>query len=204
VLVKILEHIMSNPPPLVLASTSPFRRELLGRLGLPFDTRAPVADETPLEQEMPMDLSRRLAELKARSVAEQFPDGLIIGSDQVACIEDRILGKPGQRDKAIDQLKFASGKTVIFYTGLCVLNAQSGLSLSLCESFRVHFRQLSDEQIRRYIDRENPLNCAGAFKAEGLGSALFERIEGDDPTALIGLPLIRLVDLLDAQGLKVL
>lgn len=189
---------------LVLASTSPFRRELLGRLGIPFDTSAPDTDETPLPGEAPEQLVLRLAEAKARTVAQKYPDSIIIGSDQAACIDGEILGKPGSRERAIAQLKAASGRRVDFFTGLCVLDAADGRSTALCEPFRVHFRQLSDLQIAHYVDRETPFNCAGAFKSEGLGIALFERLEGDDPNALVGLPLIRLVDLLENLGVETL
>jgi len=189
---------------LVLASTSPFRRELLGRLGIPFDTVAPDADETAAPGETPEELVIRLAEAKADAAAGRFPDSLIIGSDQVACIDDKILGKPGDRNRAIEQLQYASGRRVDFFTGLCVLDAANGRSSTICEPFRVHFRKLSDAQIKHYVDREAPFNCAGSFKSEGLGIALFERLEGDDPNALVGLPLIRLVDMLAAAGIEVL
>ena len=128
---------------------------------------------------------------------------MIIGSDQVACIDDRILGKPGNREKAIEQLRQASGRSVDFFTGLCVLGG-SGIANVVCERFRVHFRELSDTRIAHYVDREKPFNCAGSFKSEGLGIALFERLEGDDPNTLIGLPLIRLVDMLETAGIQVL
>lgn len=188
---------------LVLASTSPFRRELLGRLGLPFETAAPEVDETRRGEESPQQLVVRLAEAKARAASDRFPGSVIIGSDQVACIDDRILGKPGNREKAIEQLRQASGRSVDFFTGLCVLEA-SGTANVVCEPFRVHFRTLSDTRIAHYVDREKPFNCAGSFKSEGLGIALFERLEGDDPNTLIGLPLIRLVDMLEAAGIQVL
>lgn len=196
--------ISTSPRHLVLASTSPFRRELLGRLGIPFDTAAPEADETAAPGETPEQLVIRLAEAKARAVAKRSPDSVIIGSDQVACIDGRTLGKPGNRERAIEQLQHASGRRVDFFTGLCVLDAASGGSTTVCEPFRVHFRKLDDTQIRHYVDRETPFNCAGSFKSEGLGIALFERLEGDDPNALIGLPMIRLVDLLAAVGIEVL
>lgn len=193
----------SVSPGLVLASTSPFRRELLGRLELPFETAAPDVDETRLGGESPQQLVVRLAEAKARAASDRFPGSVIIGSDQVACIDDRVLGKPGNREKAIEQLRQTSGRSVDFFTGLCVLDT-SGNSNIVCEPFRVHFRRLSDTRIEHYVDRERPFNCAGSFKSEGLGIALFERLEGDDPNSLIGLPLIRLVDMLEAAGIKVL
>lgn len=187
--------------PLVLASTSPFRRALLERLGLPFTTAAPEVDETRRPEEPPQVLVLRLAESKARAVAPEHPGALIIGSDQVACIDGQVIGKPGGRDAAIAQLQRASGKTLLFHTGLCLLNSATGRAQTLVEPFQVHFRPLTLERINGYLDREQPYNCAGSFKSEGLGIALFERLEGEDPSALIGLPLIRLVTLLESEGL---
>jgi MAF protein len=187
---------------LVLGSTSPFRRQLLERLDVPFDTAAPEIDETPLPGETPQALVLRLAQAKAKAVAEANPHSLIIGSDQVACIEGRILGKPGDHARARHQLEEASGKRVSFYTGLCLLNTDTGHRQLACEPFHVHFRQLRSEQIERYLNREKPYDCAGSFKSEGLGIALFDRMEGDDPNALIGLPLIRLIAMLGAQGIE--
>jgi MAF protein len=192
------------PVTLVLASTSPFRRQLLERLGLPFLTAAPQTDETRHTGETPEALVVRLAEAKARAVAEEYPAALIIGSDQVACIDGAILGKPGGRAAAIAQLQRASGRGVQFYTGLCLLNTAAGRSHSACERFQVDFRPLNAAQIEGYLDREQPFNCAGSFKSEGLGIALFERLLGEDPNALIGLPLIRLVSLLAEEGVDVL
>ncbi|MBK1633742.1 septum formation inhibitor Maf [Thiohalocapsa halophila] len=195
-------------PRLVLASTSPFRRELLARLGLPFDIAAPDVDEAQRPGEGAKGLVLRLAESKARAVADQFPDALVIGSDQVAGLADEpdgaILGKPGTRERAIEQLTRASGRTVVFRTGLCLLRTADARVQTACELFKVHFRTLTKAQIEAYIDREQPLGCAGSFKSEGLGITLFERLEGDDPNALIGLPLIRLVDMLAAAGVEVL
>jgi 7-methyl-GTP pyrophosphatase len=188
-------------PTLVLASTSPFRRALLDRLGLPFIIAAPEVDETRRPDEPPQVLVLRLAESKARAVAPGHPGALIIGSDQVACIDGQVLGKPGGRDSAIAQLQRVSGKSVVFHTGLCLLNSATGRTQTLVEPFQVHFRLLTLERINGYLDREQPYNCAGSFKSEGLGIALFERLEGDDPSALIGLPLIRLVTLLESEGL---
>jgi MAF protein len=185
---------------LVLASTSPFRRELLERLRLPFETAAPSVDECRHDGEPPRALVQRLAEAKARAVAPRFPGALIIGSDQVACIEGEVLGKPGSRERAIGQLRQASGKEVAFETGLCLYDANRDLAAVCCETYRVKFRQLSDAEISGYIDREQPLNCAGSFKSEGLGVALFERMDGADPSSLIGLPLIRLLSLLRDAG----
>ncbi len=191
-------------PPLVLASTSPFRRALLERLGIHFTAAAPETDETPRPGETPQELVVRLSEDKARAVAALHPKALIIGSDQVACLDGRVMGKPGNRERAVEQLNRASGKTVVFYTGLCLLNARTNQAQVLCEPFRVHFRALSQSQIASYLDRERPYNCAGSFKSEGLGIALFERLEGEDPNGLIGLPLIRLIRMLEAEGVDVL
>ena len=185
---------------LVLASTSPFRAQLLTRLGLPFETDSPAVDESRLPDEAAEALVQRLARAKAEAVAGRHPDSLIIGSDQVTVIDGEILGKPGERERAIAQLQRASGKVVTFFTGLCLYNSRSGRSQVVCEPFRVHFRELDTHQITRYIDREQPLNCAGSFKSEGLGITLFRRLEGDDPNALIGLPLIRLTELLYNEG----
>lgn len=187
---------------LILASTSPFRRELLGKLGLPFETDSPEVDETRLDGESPEALVARLAEAKARAVAGRHPDGLIIGSDQVAVNGDAILGKPGTRERAIEQLRASSGKRVTFQTGLCLYDAGRDWAQVEVVPFSVVFRPLSDRQIESYVDKEQPLNCAGSFKSEGLGIALFERLEGDDPNALIGLPLIRLVRMLETAGIE--
>jgi MAF protein len=193
-----------QPQPLVLASTSPFRREILGKLGLDFDTASPDIDESPRPGEDAIQLVKRLAEAKARAVADAHPGALIIGSDQVATIDGEILGKPGHRARAIEQLTRVSGRMVVFQTGLCLFNALTGRAWTLCESFKVHFRDLTLAQICSYLDREQPYNCAGSFKSEGLGIALFERLDGDDPNALIGLPLIRLMDLLAVERVHVL
>ena len=190
--------------PLVLASTSPYRRELLGRLGLTFTTCSPEADETRHAGETPRELVLRLSEAKARAGAAQGDPALVIGSDQVAVLGDNVLGKPGTVERACAQLAQLSGQQVTFLTGLCLYNsAQQRVQLDLVP-FKVVFRTLSNQQIENYVRREQPLNCAGSFKSEGLGVALFERMEGNDPTALIGLPLIRLVSMLEAEGLAVL
>jgi MAF protein len=186
---------------LVLGSTSPFRKELLEKLDLPFSCAAPDADESHLPGESPQDLVQRLARLKANAVAAEHPDALIIGSDQVACVDGNILGKPGNRANAIAQLLSMSGKTVSFYTGLCLLNSKTANSQVLCEPFHVHFRALNTQQITRYVDKEQPFNCAGSFKSEGFGITLFHKLEGDDPNTLVGLPLIRLVKMLDQEGI---
>ncbi|EGW53406.1 Maf family protein [Candidatus Endoriftia persephone] len=189
---------------LVLASTSPFRKELLSRLGLPFTTASPEVDESPLDGEAPDALVQRLALKKAQAVAGQFPNALIIGSDQVATIDERILGKPGDHERAVEQLSAAAGRRVTFYTGLCLLNSTSGDSQLICEPFHVHFRPLDAVAIDDYLKREQPYNCAGSFKSEGLGITLFEKLEGSDPNALIGLPLIRLVGMLEEEGVAVI
>ena len=181
---------------LVLASTSPFRRELLARLGLPFETVDPAVDETLLPDETPAASALRLAEAKARAVLARFPDALIIGSDQVACLDDQIFGKPGNHQKAVSQLQAMRGRRVNFHTGLCLLDATSGRAHLRSVPTVVSFRQLSDEEIEGYLRKEQPYNCAGSAKSEGLGIALIARIDGEDPNALIGLPLIALCELL--------
>lgn len=191
-------------PTLVLASTSAYRKELLTRLGLPFTTAAPEVDETPLPDETPPQLVRRLAELKARAVAARYPSALIIGSDQVAVIDGQILGKPGNHERAVAQLRLASGKRLDFFTGLCLFNAASSSLQVEVVSFGVVFRRLSDQQIENYLRREQPYHCAGSFKSEALGVALCERFDGEDPSALIGLPLIRLVRMLEQENVPVI
>ncbi|WOT06563.1 Maf family protein [Shewanella youngdeokensis] len=190
--------------PIILASTSPFRKQLLDKLNLPFDTCSPEVDETPLKNESPTALVLRLAKLKAAAGAMQFTNGVVIGSDQVAVVNGNIIGKPLNREKAIEQLSQASGQAITFYTGLAVHDIQSGQVDAIVEPFVVHFRTLSLAAITRYIDIEQPFYCAGSFKCEGLGIALFERLEGKDPNTLIGLPLISLIDLLHQQGVEVL
>ena len=188
---------------LLLASTSPFRRELLARLQLPFQVATPRADETPQPGETPPALVTRLAESKARSVALQKRGALVIGSDQVAVLAGEILGKPGNHERAVVQLSRASGKPVVFYTGLCLLDSDSDRRQVDVVVFRVVFRLLTPAQIDHYLRREQPYQCAGSFKSEGLGIALFERLEGEDPSSLIGLPLIRLIRMLEAEGVQV-
>ncbi len=190
-------------PQLVLASTSPFRRELLGKLGLPFVTAKPDTDETPLANEAPDDLVARLSLAKAKAVAADHPNALIIGSDQVAFCNGQILGKPGNHARATAQLQLLSGQSVRFFTGLTLLDTRSQRSETVVEPFDVHLRELTLGQIDNYLSREEPYHCAGAFKSEGLGIALFRRLEGNDPNALIGLPLIQLVSLLEKFGVKV-
>lgn len=187
--------------PLVLASSSPYRRELLQRLQLPFTCCNPNIDERPLADETPEVLVQRLAVAKARALRAQFLQHLIIGSDQVAVLDGQILGKPSTAAAAIAQLTAASGRSVTFYTGLCLLDSASGTIQVDCVPFTVHFRTLSPAQISRYIEREQPLDCAGSFKSEGLGISLFRATEGEDATSLIGLPLIRLCDMLSQAGI---
>ncbi len=189
---------------LVLASTSPFRKTLLERLGQPFLTASPETDETRRPNEDASALVKRLAEAKASAVTGQFPDALIIGSDQVAVLGDVILGKPGTHEKAVAQLSAASGNEVLFLTGLCLLNAKTGKVQIEVVPFSVKFRTLSHAQIENYLRREQPYHCAGSFKSEGLGIALFETMQGEDPNTLIGLPLIRLINMLANEGLDVL
>ncbi|CAK0779668.1 m(7)GTP pyrophosphatase [Gammaproteobacteria bacterium] len=189
---------------LILASTSPFRRELLTRLGLPFECVAPELDETPLPDEAPQALVYRLAEGKARAVAGRYPNALIIGSDQVAVLDGRIIGKPGDHADAVTQLRAASGRRVEFLTGLCLLDAATGRAEVEVIPYAVVFRPLSEALIERYLRREQPYHCAGSFRSEALGVVLFERLEGDDPNALIGLPLIRLVRMLETAGVEII
>jgi septum formation protein len=187
---------------LILASTSPYRRELLARLQLPFEAVAPDADETPLIGESPVSTAERLSVAKARAVASRFPDALIIGSDQVAYLGESRFGKPRTRENAISQLRAMSGKTVIFHTGLCLLNSASGRLHLRGIPTEVCFRELSDVEIHRYLDKEDALNCAGSARSEGLGISLLESLRGDDPNALVGLPLIALCDMLRAEGVE--
>lgn len=197
--------VISHPHlPLVLASSSPYRREVLSRLGVEFSSVSPDIDESSREGEHPQALVCRLAENKALAVAASHPKALIIGSDQVATLDDRILGKPGNHERAVEQLSLVSGRRVTFHTGLCLLNSETGERQLRSEPFYVEFRQLNSKEIENYLRKEQPYNCAGAFKSEGLGICLFKRMEGDDPASLIGLPLIQLVDMLRNEGLDVL
>lgn len=189
---------------LILASTSPYRRELLARLGLPFEIANPQTDEAPLPGEAPEAMALRLSEAKARAVASSFPDALIIGSDQVATVDGKVFGKPGTHERAVEQLRNLSGKTVNFFTGLCLYNARTGQSEVLGVPTLVSFRHLSDNEIENYLRREPAYNCAGSAKSEGLGIALLSKMQGEDPNALVGLPLIALCKLLRNQGLDIL
>lgn len=187
-------------PSLLLASSSPYRRELLSRLRLPFICQSPDIDESRRPEETAASLVRRLAEEKARALADTHPGHLIIGSDQVAVLDGEILGKPHTFDRAFAQLSAASGKSVTFLTGLALLNSDTGTCQVDHVPFTVHMRQLHADSIERYLRAEQPFDCAGSFKAEGLGVCLFRETEGSDATSLIGLPLIRLVDMLIKEG----
>lgn len=189
--------------PLVLASSSPYRRELLTRLRLPFTWSAPQIDETRQPDEDADTLVRRLSQEKAQALSATHPQHLIIGSDQVAVLGTQILGKPHTPERAREQLLAASGNSVTFLTGLTLLNSATGQQQTDCVPFTVHFRPLSEAQIMRYLNAEQPFDCAGSFKAEGLGISLFRSTEGSDSNSLIGLPLIRLVDMLQAGGIDI-
>lgn len=186
--------------PLILASGSPYRRELLARLGLPFKWAAPDVDETPAHDESAAELTLRLALAKAQALAPAWPEHLIIGSDQVLLLDGAPVSKPGNHPAAAQQLRRCSGKTLRFSTALCLLNTRTGAHQIAVEPFDVVFRELSDEQIERYLQREQPYDCAGSFKMEGLGITLFHALHGEDPNSLIGLPLIRLCDMLMQEG----
>jgi septum formation protein len=187
---------------IVLASSSPYRRMLLERLHLPFKCHGPDIDETPLRGESPVTLVRRLAREKAAAVARRYPGALVIGSDQVAVYGRNILNKPGDHGRARAQLQRLSGHNVRFHTGLCVLNGSTGSVQVVCITFKVKFRKLGPAEIERYLAAERPYDCAGSFKSEGLGISLLACMQGDDPTALIGLPLIRLCEMLRNEGLE--
>ena len=188
----------------ILASTSRYRRELLTRLHLPFEVHAPEVDETPLDSETPRALAERLALEKANAVAARFPDAVVIGSDQVADLAGEALGKPGTHDKAVAQLRRMRGQTVVFQTAVAVVCAETGFEQLDLAPVKVRFRDLSDAEIQTYLLAEQPYDCAGSARSEGLGIALLEAIESDDPTALVGLPLIRTCRMLRAAGVKLL
>ena len=189
-------------PSLVLASTSKYRSELLQRLHIPFVTASPDVDETPLPGESARDTSMRLSQLKARAVACDHPDALIIGSDQVALLEGRQIGKPGTHDNAVRQLQSMRGKTTCFYTALTLYNSRTGRMQTEVAENHVTLRNLSDDEIEGYLLKEQPYNCAGSAKSEGLGIALMSRMTGDDPNALIGLPLILLTEMLRREDVR--
>ena len=189
---------------LVLASTSPYRRELLDRLGLPFVVAAPRVNETALAGETPKQTALRLAQAKAKFIADSFPNALVIGSDQVVELEGWALGKPNNHENAVQQLRLMSGRTVAFHTGVCLINSSSGKIQSEVVPCSVTFRAITESEIENYLQREQPYNCAGSAKAEGLGIALIQKMQSDDPNALIGLPLIALIDMLKNEGVNVL
>jgi len=197
---------MSNTPSptraVVLGSTSRYRRALLQRLGLPFEVAAPEVDEIPLPDETPAAIAQRLALAKARAVAERFPEAVVIGSDQVADLAGAPLGKPGTHERAVQQLQRMRGQTVVFQTALAVVCRASGFERQDIAPVRVVFRDLDDGEIERYLRIEQPYDCAGSAKSEGLGIALLDRIDSDDPTALVGLPLIRTCQMLRAAGVR--
>jgi 7-methyl-GTP pyrophosphatase len=195
---------MPSTPPIVLASTSKYRRALLARLGLSFEVASPDVDEIPLPREIPQDTARRLAEAKARAVAARFPQAIVIGSDQVAVLDGATLGKPGNHANAMRQLKAMRGKEVVFHTALCVCNATTGTAQTRVVPYCVRFRDYSDAQIECYLRREQPYDCAGSARCEGLGIALIAEMRGEDPNALIGLPLIALTEMLAAHGVEIL
>lgn len=193
---------MPTLPPILLASTSSYRRALLEKLNLEFSCAAPNIDESPYADESPETLVKRLAEAKARALMLSHPNHLIIGSDQVCAIDGKITGKPHTFENAERQLRAASGKVVTFYTGLSLLDSRTQQAATLCEPFEVSFRALSDEEISNYLEMEQPYDCAGSFKCEGLGISLFSQLNGRDPNTLIGLPLIALLELLRAKGVN--
>ena len=188
--------------PLILASTSRYRRELLARLHLPFDVQPPEVDETARIGETPRELAERLALEKAQAVAARFPEAVVIGSDQVADLDGEALGKPGHHANAVAQLRRMSGRTVVFQTALTVMCQETGFAQHELAPVRVRFRQLHDDEIEAYLRAEQPYDCAGSAKSEGLGIALLDAIDSDDPTALVGLPLIRTCRMLRAAGVR--
>jgi len=188
--------------PIVLASTSPYRRQLMERLRVRFEVVAPDCDESRRQGESARDLVVRLAEAKARSVAGHRPGALIIGSDQVAALDDRVLAKPGSHERAVEQLQACSARTAVFHTGLCLLNTETGTARVECIDHGVAFRALDDAEIERYLRLDQPYDCAGSIRSEGYAVTLFESMEGPDPTTLVGLPLIRLCALLREAGVE--
>lgn len=189
---------------LILASTSPFRKAILDKLGIDFDTASPETDETALTNESPQQLVERLSIAKAKAISDKVSDALVIGSDQISVINGEVIGKPHTHENAVKQLQDASGKTVTFYTGLCLYNSITQQYQSEVVPFNVVFRDLDDQLIENYLRKEKPYNCAGSFKSEALGIVLFEKLEGDDPNTLMGLPLIRLVKMLEKENFSIL
>lgn len=189
---------------LILGSTSPYRRELLERLQIPFATASPAIDETRFDDESAHAMVKRLSLAKAKAVAGQHPDALIIGSDQCSVLHEQVIGKPHTHANAIRQLQNASGETVSFLTGLCLYDSRDGSYQLDVIPFQVDFRELTDAEIDSYLRKDEPYNCAGSFRSESLGITLFKRMHGDDPTALMGLPLIRLSEMLRQAGVELL
>lgn len=189
---------------LILASSSPYRRAILDKLKLNFEANSPDIDESQLENESAQDYVARLALSKARALQTLYPDALIIGSDQTAIINDTIIGKPGSHENAVKQLLDASGQVITFLTAVSILNCRTNQTQTEVVPFNVHFRKLDTQMINNYLHAEQPYDCAGSFKSEGLGIALFDRLEGDDPNTLIGLPLIRLTRMLENEGIKII
>jgi septum formation protein len=187
---------------IVLASSSPYRKVLLSKLNISFSAESPDIDETPLPSEPPTALVERLAKAKTTAIASKYPSALIIGSDQVACINDTILSKPGNFDNAFAQLKQCSANTVTYYTGLCLFNSATNTNQIHTERYQLHFRALTDQEISNYLQLEQPYDCAGSIKSEGLAVSLFESYQGRDPNALIGLPLIQLLKMLRVEGIN--
>lgn len=193
-----------SSPRLILGSTSRYRRELLQRLHVPFEVHAPQVDETPLAGEHPHDLAWRLAVAKAQAVARQHPDAVVIGSDQVADLHGEPLGKPGTHERATEQLRRMRGQTVVFQTALAVVCVNTGFQAVDLAAVKVRFRELTDAEIETYLQIEQPYDCAGSAKSEGLGIALLDAIDNDDPTALVGLPLIRTARMIRQAGVRLL
>ncbi len=194
---------MPNPS-LILASSSPFRRELLSRLQLPFESISPDVDESRTDGEDAVAYVKRLADAKAHSIALDHPQAVVIGSDQCSYLDGQILGKPGSHEKALKQLQQARGREVVFYTGLSVQHQAKGFHVVDHAEFRVGFRDLTDQQLEHYLQVEQPYDCAGSFKSEAYGITLFSHMSGDDPTTLVGLPLIKLTRMLEQAGVEVL
>ncbi len=189
---------------LILASTSPYRKALMDRLQLEYECVTPEVEEMAMEDESIDSMVKRLARLKAHAVADQYKTALIIGSDQSAVLNGKPLTKPVYHENAVKQLQQASGQRIVFHTGLCVLNTKTGKEHLICEPYAVVFKELTDAMIENYLKKEEPYNCAGSFKSEGLGITLFEKFEGEDPNSLVGLPLIKLVEILEQEGVRLL
>ncbi len=195
---------MPETPQLILASSSPFRKILLEKLGLKFKCHSPDIDESPIDDETPQALVQRLATQKAEAVAEEYPNALIIGSDQVAVLDNQIIGKPRDHQHAVEQLWAASGREMNLYTGLTLLNTTTGNIQECVDPYRIEFRELNLNQIETYLEKDQPYNCSGSLKSESLGIALLKSLSGDDPNTIIGLPLIRLIDMLGNEKIEVI